>query len=88
MIFDRSKECIKFITDECDSAAAVLPLSHATGELGRATKGAALALKSRTLLYAASDLFNTASWAGGYAKPELISLPSGDRVARWKARTR
>ena len=79
------EQCIKFISDECDSAASVLPLTYATGELGRATRGAALALKSRTLLYAASDLFNTTSWAGGYAKPELISLPVGDRNLRWKA---
>ncbi len=79
------EQCINFIKAECDSAAANLPLSYATGELGRATKGAAIALKSRMLLYAASDLFNTTSWASGYQKPELISLPAGDRMARWKA---
>ncbi len=77
--------CIKFVSDECDSAANNLPLTYAAGELGRATKGAALALKSRMLLYAASDLFNTNSWAGGYTKSELISLPAGDRNLRWKA---
>ena len=38
-------------------------------DLGRATKGAALSLKSRTLLYAASGLLNTPSWATGYAQP-------------------
>ena len=84
-------ECIQFITAECDSAALVLPLTAATlpytaaNDLGRITKITALALKSRVLLYAASDLFNTPTWAGGYANPELISLPSGDRTARWKA---
>lgn len=84
-------ECIKFITVECDSAAANLPLNAttlpyvATNDLGRVTKLTALALKSRVLLYAASDLFNTPTWAGGYANPELISLPAGDRTARWKA---
>lgn len=59
------QECIKFITDECDSAANNLPVVFTTTnatDLGRATKGAALALKARTLLYAASDLFNTPSW--------------------------
>jgi hypothetical protein len=75
-------ECIQFITDECDSAASVLPLQQADANLGRATKGAALALKSRVLLYAASDLFNMPST--GYANPELISMPAGDRVARWQ----
>ncbi|MBC7867673.1 MAG: RagB/SusD family nutrient uptake outer membrane protein [Gloeobacteraceae cyanobacterium ES-bin-316] len=79
------EQCIKFLSDECDSAATVLPVTYATGELGRATKGAALSLKSRVLLYAASDLFNSPSWAGGYSKTELISLPAGDRNLRWKA---
>lgn len=77
-------ECIDFITSECDSAAANLPVFYPAVDQGRATKGAAMALKARTLLYAASDLFNTPSWAGGYAKPEFISL-TGDRAARWKA---
>jgi hypothetical protein len=76
--------CIKFIVSECDSAASILPVTYGSGDLGRATKGAALALKSRVLLYAASDLFNTPSWAAGYSNPELISL-TGDRTARWQA---
>ncbi|MBC7650746.1 MAG: RagB/SusD family nutrient uptake outer membrane protein [Deinococcales bacterium] len=89
------QKCIQFISDDCDSAAANLPATYTAdlngantnaANLGRATKGAALALKARLLLYAASDLFNMPSlWAAGYAKPELISLPVGDRNARWKA---
>ncbi|MBC7889658.1 MAG: RagB/SusD family nutrient uptake outer membrane protein [Ferruginibacter sp.] len=88
------QECVQFISNECDSAALNLPASYLvdnngfntnTANLGRATKGAALALKARLLLYAASDLFNNPSWATGYAKPELISLPAGDRNLRWKA---
>ena len=53
-------DCIKFIVDECDRAAAILPVewSVATLDFGHVTKGAALALKSRALLYAASPLFN------------------------------
>jgi len=83
-------ECIDFIVSECDAAALGLPLNTATAsfvnaqDLGRATKLSALALKSRVLLYAASDLFNSPSWAAGYTNPELISL-TGDRTARWKA---
>lgn len=77
-------ECLQFITDECDSTASILPVTYAAADLGRATKGAALALKSRALLYAASDLFNTPSLATGYAHPELISL-TGDRQVRWQA---
>ena len=84
-------ECIQFIVAECDAAVVQLPLNAATlpyvaaNDLGRATKLAAMALKSRVLLYTASDLFNTTSWASGYGNPELIALPSGDRAARWKA---
>jgi len=78
------QDCIQFISDECDSAAAGLPLTYPAGDLGRATKGAALSLKSRTLLYAASELFNNPTWAAGYSNPALISLPAGDRSARWQ----
>jgi starch-binding outer membrane protein, SusD/RagB family len=57
---DKYDDCIKFIVDECDKAAAILPVEWpvATLDFGRITKGAALALKSRALLYAASPLFN------------------------------
>jgi hypothetical protein len=79
------EECIKFITDECDKAAALLPVTQSAANLGRATKGAALALKARTLLYAASDLYANPTWAKGYANVELIGYKAGDRVARWKA---
>ncbi len=77
-------QCMQYITAECDSAAGNLPVTYVATDLGRATRGAALSLKSRVLLYAASDLFNTTAWAGGYANPELIAL-TGDRQARWKA---
>ena len=77
-------ECIKFIIDECDYAAGVLPELHTSGELGRATKGSALALKSRVLLYAASDLFNDASWAGDAANSGYIVSSNTDRIAKWK----
>lgn len=56
------QEVVDFIVKECDEVAAVLPLNYTTfanpNETGRATKGAALALKSRILLYAASPLHN------------------------------
>ncbi len=60
----------KFIIDELDAIAPYLPVSYLTevgSEIGRATKVAAYALKARTLLYAASPLFNPsndkAKWA-------------------------
>ena len=55
-------ECVKFISDELSLAAADLPLKIADPSwYGRATKGAALAAKSRLMLYAARPLFNGAS---------------------------
>ncbi len=76
--------CIQFIVDECDYAAEKLPSAYGASDLGRVTSGAALAIKSRVLLYAASDLFNNDSWTSGYQNSKLVTL-SGDRKAKWKA---
>jgi len=54
-------QIVKFIVDELDAVAPYLPVSYTTevgSEIGRATRVAAFALKARTLLYAASPLFN------------------------------
>lgn len=77
-------ESVKFIVDECDKAAALLPAIQSGKNDGRATKGAAMALKARTLLFAASDLYNTNVFPN-YANPELIGYTDGNRQARWKA---
>lgn len=50
------EECVDFIVSELDAAAAVLPDTRSGDEFGRATSYSALAVKARTLLYAASDL--------------------------------
>lgn len=52
------EECVNFIVADCDKASQLLDLVHPEAETGRATKGAALALKSRVLLYAARPLNN------------------------------
>ncbi|WP_106831933.1 RagB/SusD family nutrient uptake outer membrane protein [Parabacteroides pacaensis] len=55
------EEVIQFIVDECDMAAPNLPVSFEKvpgGETGRVTRGTAMALKARALLYAASPLNN------------------------------
>ena len=53
-------DCVDSILVDCDRATQFLP-DYYTDEskLGRATRIAALALKARVLLYAASPLFNT-----------------------------
>ncbi len=51
-----------YIVSQCDSAAMYLPAVYSSeDDLGRATKGAALALKGRVLLYMASPLFGSPS---------------------------
>jgi hypothetical protein len=82
-------ECIKFIVKDLDDAAALLQGKNLAK--GRATNAAALAIKSRILLYAASDLHDLnaakskSSAISAFAKPELIAYVSGDRTARWTA---
>lgn len=70
-LFDRRpiEEAMAYVTTQLDEAAAGLPAanSNSYGE-GRATKGAAMALKARLLLYAASPLYtggtnSTQKWA-------------------------
>jgi hypothetical protein len=80
------QESIQYIVDECNLAASLLPLEYGAGagDIGRATRGAALALKSRILLYAASELYNNVSWTAGYSNPELVAS-TGDRTAKWQA---
>lgn len=50
------------ICKDCDRAAEILPTAYSSSDdFGRTTKGAALAVKARTLLYKASPLFGTPS---------------------------
>jgi hypothetical protein len=57
-------DCVNYVVAELDKAAEVLPLQPqrngqaSDAEFGRITKGIALAVKSRLLLYAASPQFN------------------------------
>jgi len=75
-------DCVDYIVMQCDTAAKYLEADYNTAannaHIGRATKGAALALKARTLLYAASDLYNQT----GNTRPEL-GYTDGLRKERW-----
>lgn len=51
-------EVVNFIASELDLAIPNLPSEAFDGNTGRATKGAVMGLKARTLLYAASQLNN------------------------------
>jgi hypothetical protein len=74
------EECVAFIVKELDEAAAVLPVTRPSTEFGRATKLAALAVKSRTLLFAASKLHDPA-FLPQTTNTELYSYPV---ATKWK----
>ena len=86
------KDVLQFMVEEWDEVADKLPEDYENfyGETGRVTKGAALAFKSRALLYAASPLyadFSGVTWEqaakaaldvinlGVYSLPSLNSDP-------------
>ncbi|WP_207513966.1 RagB/SusD family nutrient uptake outer membrane protein [Longitalea luteola] len=67
------KESIDYAVAQLDEAAALLPLNNdGNWLLGRATKGAALALKSRLLLYAASPLYAAGTWQAAAAAAQAV----------------
>lgn len=77
-----TEECAQYILSEIEAIKDQLrPNPLADADLGRASKAAALALKSRLLLYLASPLYNPsndqAKWlAAATAAKELMSLSS------------
>jgi len=74
-LFQKSsiKDCLAYAVDQLDKAAQLLPSDNSgTWPLGRVTKGAALALKARLLLYAASPLYNTDTWANAAAAAKAV----------------
>ncbi len=83
------EECVNFIVSDLDKAATLL--DGKTTSAGRASKIAAMALKARVLLYAASDLHDAStakansSVLSSYSNIELVAYTSGDRQARWQA---
>ncbi|MDD7559926.1 MAG: RagB/SusD family nutrient uptake outer membrane protein [Porphyromonas sp.] len=70
-------DVIKFIVRECDESMEVLPLTHSglrNNEVGRVTKGVAMAIKARALLYAASPLHNPSDKKDVWEKAAKASL--------------
>jgi hypothetical protein len=70
------KEGIDYAVAQFADAATKLPVDNsASWQLGRATKGAALALKSRLQLYAASPLYAAGTWVDAAAgAQEVIAM--------------
>ena len=83
------KECVDFIVADLDKAAQLLDGKPSTP--GRTSKLAAMALKARVLLYAASDLHDgptakaKSTVLAAYANLDILAYPAGDRTARWQA---
>lgn len=73
------EETISFIAKDCDDATALL-LTKDKMQMGKATKEAAMALKSRILLFAASDLT-----ADGTAASKFVGYQNANRTALWTA---
>lgn len=79
-------DVFEFIVDECDAVAEYLPVSYNDipgQEIGRATRGAALGLKARALLYQASPLFNTAGDKERWKKAAAASSVIIRNAALW-----
>ncbi len=83
------EDCVNFIVSDLDQAATLLDGKPETD--GRASRLSALALKSRILLYAASDLHDASkatansSVLSGYSNIELVAYTGGDQNARYQA---
>ncbi|MGB5499075.1 MAG: RagB/SusD family nutrient uptake outer membrane protein [Maribacter sp.] len=83
------EENINFVIGDLDTATTLLDGKEFTP--GRASKFSAMGLKSRVLLYAASDLRDgptaaaNSSVLSSYSNLELVAYTSGDRAARWNA---
>jgi hypothetical protein len=79
-------ECAAFIAADCDSAVRHLAATHVPAQYGRATSVAALALKARTLLYAASPLYNGNSDYANLRNADGTQLiPQNYDAAKWQA---
>ncbi len=83
------EECVNLIVSDCDAATTFL--AGTTLTKGRTSIIAAKALKSRILIYAASDLHDIptakakSTVISGFAKLELLGYLTGDRSTRWRA---
>jgi hypothetical protein len=79
-------QIVKFIVDELDAVAPYLPVSYISevnAEVGRATRVAAFALKARTLLYAASPLFNPSNDRSKWEKAAEACKYVLDNASTW-----
>ena len=78
------EDYVNFMVSDCDAAAEDLRgITYAENQRGRITRAAALTLKAKILLFAASPLFNTGTPYLPTDHPELVCYTNFDRN-RWK----
>jgi hypothetical protein len=75
---------VNFIVKDCDEAIPYLPINQTGSFQGRIHQGVALAIKSKTLLYAASPLFNTATPYFDFGVNNKLICYGNYSVDRWK----
>jgi starch-binding outer membrane protein, SusD/RagB family len=77
-------QTVDYIVNECTAVKDSLrPVNIASSDWGRITRGAAVALKCRVLLYAASPLFNGGGFETDPVKKALTGYLTAD-PARWQ----
>ncbi|WP_448702855.1 RagB/SusD family nutrient uptake outer membrane protein [Mucilaginibacter sp. AW1-3] len=78
-------QTVDYIISECNAIKPNMrPDPVSTSDFGRASKGAAVALKCRVLLYAASPLFNGGGFESDPTRKALTGYPTADPT-RWQA---
>ncbi|MES2275459.1 MAG: RagB/SusD family nutrient uptake outer membrane protein [Bacteroidota bacterium] len=85
-------DLVAYLSKELDQVTQLLPAPNAAPPLGyqdldygRVTKGTAMGLKSRLLLYAASPLFNGGALATANAQQKAVVSYPDYSVSRWEA---
>ena len=79
-------ECIKFITEEFDLAAADLPARYTGQNYGRIDRGSCKAYKAKVLLYAASPLYNGNTMYANIINPDGTQIfPQTEDPKKWEA---
>jgi hypothetical protein len=74
------KELYDFVAAEADACAGLLPDTYSGSDVGRISKYAALALKSRAMLYAGSEAkYGTLQLDG------LVGMPAAEAAKYWQA---
>lgn len=75
-------DCVQHIVSLCDTAAAWMQVQPQSNSYGRLTRGAAMAIKAKTMVYAASPLYNQPDNTNpliGY-----VGATSADVEKRWQ----